>query len=133
MKDRTEKVVLSPMHSARLELATDGERLGVSVSDPYGAITRKTVLEYLSRCFTEAGNLVWRNDREGAGLGLYLCFSSVSSFIVNVSPGIRTEFIGLIDISVAAKDSGKLHPSFHYFSTNHDAPQFLANRYKRTA
>ena len=129
-KSRTEHVVLEPSHSARLEIASDGERLGVSVSDPFGAITRPTILNYLSSCF--AGDSAIRDSKKhgGAGLGLFMCFNSVSSLIVNVHPGLRTEFIGILDIGSKNRGAAGWHPSFHYFSTDHHAPQFLVSKRK---
>ena len=122
---RTQQVMLPPMEAARMEVASDGDRLAISVSDPFGAITRRVVLHYLSRCFEGTDRVSNILDPGGAGLGLYMCFNSVSSFIVNVSPGVRSEFIGIFDLNLSPKEHHSRHPSFHYFSTNNTATQFL--------
>ena len=80
---RTERILLSPKNSARFEIASDGERLAVSVSDPFGGLTRSTVLEYLHRCFNSPLAKMGPEEKGGAGLGLFLCFNSVSTFIIN--------------------------------------------------
>ena len=115
---RTQRVLLSPSQSATLEVASDGEILAVSVTDPFGAITHDTVLEYLTRCFNGKKDLVNTTEAGGAGLGLFMCFNAVSDFIINVCPNVCSEFIGLFDINSSLKEHAKRHPSFHYFSTN---------------
>ena len=128
-KSRTQTVMLSPNDAARMEFASDGERLAISVADPFGSINRNTVLKYLSKCFDENREGIVDNleTSGGAGLGLFFCFNAVSSFIINVSPGQKSEFIGLIDIQSPVKESHNRNQSFHFFSTNNMAQQFITN------
>ena len=107
-----------------MEVATDGERLAVSVSDPYGAISRDVVLSYFKKCFTGGDDVANLSSKGGAGLGLYFCLNSVSNFTINVAPGERSEFIGLFDINLTVKEQVKSHTSFHFFTTENDATQF---------
>ena len=123
--DRTKKLILDPHQSARLEVATDGERLAISVSDPFGAITRGVVIDYLSKCFS-GDQFSDIGSTGGAGLGLYFCLNSVSNFTINVDPGRKSEFIGLFDINLSIKEHVKSHASFHFFTTENQASQFQA-------
>jgi hypothetical protein len=123
---RTERIILGPLEAARMEVASDGQRLVISVSDPFGAITRQTVLKYLDRCF-KGDEIDYTNEtKKGAGLGLYFCLNVVSHFIINVRPGVKSEFIGIFDTSLDPDAQRKIHPSFHFFTTNHRAIQFSA-------
>ena len=115
---RTERVLLPPSQAVVMEVASDGEVLAISVTDPFGAIAHSTILEYLTRCFDSRSKMVSTTSSGGAGLGLYMCFNAVSDFIINVCPKVCSEFIGLFDISSSVKDHTKRHPSFHYFSTD---------------
>lgn len=121
---RTQRVLLSPEHAARLEFGSDGKRLAISVTDPFGSITRQKVLEYLMKCF-EKKSLETLQDKGGAGIGLYFCFHHLDSLIINVDPMNKTEFIGLIDIDNSAKDSKHRNSNFHFFNTNNRSREFL--------
>ena len=118
---RDKQVLLSLKDSAILEVASDGERLGISVSDPFGAITRNVVLKYLTKCFDGASVTT---ETSGAGLGLYLSFNAVSSFIVNAAPHSKTEFIGIFDLTSSVAETQRNHTSFYYFTTDQRASQF---------
>jgi hypothetical protein len=121
---RTERIILGPLEAARMEVASDGQRLVISISDPFGAITRQTVLKYFDRCF-KGDEIDYSNEtKKGAGLGLYFCLNVVSHFIINVRPGVKSEFIGIFDTSLDPDSQRKTHPSFHFFTTNNRAMQF---------
>ncbi len=116
---RSERVVLSPVEAARIEVACDGRRLGVSISDPFGGLSRDIVLTYLTRCFQSTdGSKFGPEQKGGAGLGLYLSFNSVSQMIINVDPHIKTELIGLIDINLSVKEFKIQNKSFNFFCKN---------------
>ena len=115
---RKERVVLAPEHCPTFKFASDGDLLAISVEDPFGAIGRETILAYLNKCFSR-GNDQIDSKVGGAGLGLYFIWRSVSQFIINVEPGVRSEFIGIIDLSLTMKEFKKRIKSFHYFSTQY--------------
>lgn len=121
---RTERILLTPDQAARLEFGSDGKRLAISVTDPFGSITRAKVMQYLKKCF-EGKNITNLNSTGGAGLGLYFCFNHVDSLIINVDPLRKTEFVGIIDIDSSVKDSKRNHTNFHFFNTNNWARGFL--------
>jgi len=125
-KTRTERVVLPVMQAACLEFGSDGRRVAISVTDPFGSITRDLVLKALSRCFSQR-DINHLGESGGAGLGLYFCYKHVDSLIINLDPMQRTEFIGLIDIESTVKESkmADTHTALHFFNTDNYSPLFL--------
>ena len=116
--DRKETVRLSIKEGARLQYASDGDTLAIGVADPFGAITRKTIINYLHKCFGKGENQIESGDG-GAGLGLYIIWKSVNQFIVNLDPGVKTEVIGLINLGMSMKEFKQVNRSFHFFTTGH--------------
>lgn len=138
-KKRTEEVILPVTQAARLEFGSDGRRIAISVTDPFGSITRDLVLKCLTRCFSIKGTPEFNDESGGAGLGLFFCYKHVDSLIINVDPLKRTEFIGLIDIEQSVKESklDSSHTALHFFNTDNYSPMFLQsgprNLRKKTA
>lgn len=122
-RSRREHVQLKPQQAARMEFACDGEKLVVSVSDPFGAITWQTIHSYLQRCFSEDRKITNLSQNGGAGLGLYMSFLATNSFIVNVQPGERSEFIGIFNLTVRPQDKRSQYASLHFFSTESEKPK----------
>lgn len=112
--DRTSDVVLEQEESVDVKLLSDGRRLGISVTDFFGSLTPERVVEYLARCLRMGQDQI-DEKKGGAGLGLYCIYNSVSHFVVNISPGKRTEMIGLLDIRGAYRDFLKGSKSFNLF------------------
>jgi hypothetical protein len=54
----------------------------------------------------------------GAGLGLFRMFQSLSKFVVNISPGKKTEVVALVDLRVTMKQFRAAAKSFHIFIDN---------------
>lgn len=69
--------------------------LYVAVRDRYGSFQRHDLARALRRCLKEPIQI--EQKKLGAGLGLYLCASSASRFVVNVMPGQISEFICVIE------------------------------------
>lgn len=97
-------------------LRCDGARLGVSVADPFGSLRRNTIFDHLSKCFRRGRDQI-DFDPGGAGIGLYVCFESLSHFVINISAGRRTEVIGLIDVRGTYLDYVSEGKSFNVFET----------------
>lgn len=87
----------------QVELAISRRRLGVSVTDRFGSLSRATVLAALERCARRGVDQIERKNG-GAGLGLYFVLESVSHLVVNLRPGRSTEMIGLIDIDAGYRE-----------------------------
>lgn len=83
---------------AVLRWGADETTIAISVSDPFGALRQRDVIDHVRRARDERGRPVQATmDDPGAGLGLYLVLANVASLIVNVDPGHRTEVVCLFD------------------------------------
>jgi hypothetical protein len=83
---------------AVLRWGADETTIAISVSDPFGALRQRDVIDHVRRARDERGRPVQAtHDDPGAGLGLYLVLANVASLIVNVDPGHRTEVVCLFD------------------------------------
>lgn len=80
--------------------ASDGRTLAVSVSDGFGALRQRDVIDHVRRARDDRGRPnPATTDEPGAGLGLYLVLANVASLIVNVDPGRLTEVVCLFDLA----------------------------------
>lgn len=85
--------------SAILRWASDDRTLAVSVSDAFGSIRQRDVIDHVRRARDERGRPNPATlDEPGAGLGLYFVLANVASLIVNVNPGRKTEVVCLFDM-----------------------------------
>jgi hypothetical protein len=97
----------APHHRALLRWGADSANLAISVDDRFGAIRQRDVIEHVRRARADRGrpNL----GDPGAGLGLYLVLANVSSLVVNLDPGRRTEVIALFELGRRRKRNTSLH------------------------
>jgi hypothetical protein len=95
-----------------LRVASDGTRLAIQVSDPFGGLVRKNVFDGLQRGL--AGGQMNRNHG-GAGLGMLLCHNATSAMFYDVAVGRRTEATGIIDLEMTQRDFKAQPKSLHYF------------------
>ena len=108
---RTEKVFLSRGQEATLMYGIDGMNVGVSVTDPFGSLTKDIVMKYLESCYDgKAG--VYNAQKGGAGRGLHMIIESANLTIFNVKPGTRTEVICLFNLE---RREEEVSPTFHLF------------------
>jgi hypothetical protein len=85
---------------AVLRWGSDDATLAVSVSDGFGALRQRDVIDHVRRARDERGRPNPATlDEPGAGLGLYLVLANVASLIVNVDPGQQTEVVCLFDLA----------------------------------
>lgn len=95
----------------KIKWGFDGEVFGISVSDPFGALTKKTVMQFLDdNQKTES-----MGKRSSGGLGIKLIFERLHHYIVNVNPGKLTEIVCLMRFEKRFKDFDTRLRSFHYF------------------
>ncbi len=116
---RTTAVELESGEEVALTLCSDGERLGISVVDPFGALTKEQSLEYLVSCIRGKDEKPSR-EKGGAGLGLYMTFDALNHLILNICRGQQTEVIGLIDIRGSYRDFVTRGKSFNVFLSTHE-------------
>ena len=98
-----------------LRYACDARYLAIEVADHYGSLDRKTILQYLAKA-AQRGEL----DKvefagSGAGMGIALSYSCCNHLVFNLSPGQRTEAIGLIDVRFKPSELPHAVPSFNVF------------------
>jgi CRP-like cAMP-binding protein/CheY-like chemotaxis protein len=109
---RTQPVELQPEQYGQLRYATDGVLVGISVTDPFGSLDGKIILDYLNSCYSgQAGEL--NKQKGGAGRGLHQIIENSDLVVFNISPKIRTEVIALFQVDV--KSNPDKIPSFHLF------------------
>lgn len=100
--------------TALIRYACDGRHFAISVLDRYGALDKTTILDSLLRARSERGR---PRETGGAGLGLYFVLSSVTRFIVNIEPEVRTEVVCLFDLRERGRDAEPWARSLHIFTT----------------
>jgi hypothetical protein len=116
---RREDVVLLPEEAIRVTIASDSDRVAISVKDPFGSLPPATVPGYLSKCMQRGEDQV-DNKQGGAGLGLYFVYQSVSHLAVNIAPGRFTELLGFLDLSTTAGAIQRRAHSFGLFVVDDD-------------
>lgn len=121
--ERKNQVILPPEQAVRYQIGSDGKRIVIAVTDPFGSITKDKVIRYLAKCYGEDKKANIGQDRStaGAGLGLFFCFNYVHSLIINLNSGQKTEFIGIVEIDNKAKASQSCKTHFHFFKGPSDA------------
>lgn len=114
---RTSAVDLKPDEYSQLSYACDGSAFAISVQDPFGALTRAKLLQYLKKVLRrDDSSTLIDTKKGGAGLGLFKILYSSHALICNVAPGKRTEVMALIDIQHQVRDFSKMARSVHYFT-----------------
>jgi hypothetical protein len=93
---RHQPIRLSAAEAGRLRYTCDGHQLYVSMSDPFGSLTADTLLAHIEARLSGVSEPL--GESGGGGFGLFTAYQSVSSFVVNVAPGQRTEMITAIDL-----------------------------------
>jgi hypothetical protein len=108
---RHESFELEEKESVKVKWGFDGEVFGVSVSDPFGTLTKKTVMQYID----ENQKTESMGKRVSGGLGIKLIFDRLHHFIVTVKPGQKTEIVCLMRFEKRFKDFDSRLRSFHFF------------------
>lgn len=108
---RKNEIKLDTHQQSQLAYASDGVLLAVSVTDPFGSLTKNIIIDYLISCYHgKAGSM--NEKKGGAGRGLHQVVENADLTIFNVKKGVRTEVICLFYIDGQRREG---QPSFHYF------------------
>jgi len=100
---------------AVLRWGADDRAIAVSVSDGFGALRQRDVIDHVRRARSEHGRpLAERDARCGAGIGLYLVLGNVASLVVNGESGRRTEVVCLFDRTAPGRPAARVR-SLHVF------------------
>jgi len=101
---------------AILRWGADDHVIAISVSDTFGALRQRDVIDHVRRARSERGRpRAETQAQRGAGLGLYLVLANVASFVVNVEVGRRTEVVCLFDRARAGRPAVSCARSLHVF------------------
>ena len=113
--DRKQPVNLTTEEQARLRFGYDGSHLAISVTDPFGALQRETILDYVRACVEgRPGFINQQLGKGGGGVGIFEIISTADLVVVNVEQGKRTEFISVINLGPGNRRPG-VSSSFHFF------------------
>ena len=116
--DQTTAINLLPEEQGQLSFACDGQILAISSSDPFGALKKEKVYQYLKKVLKRSSTEgLIDTKRGGAGLGLFKILYSSHAIVCNVQPQKKTEIMALIDVNDQLRDFSTMARSIHFFST----------------
>jgi hypothetical protein len=110
--DRKADIALADHERPAVRLATDGTRLALQVSDPFGRLERRHVVDGLARGL--AGGELDRTHG-GAGLGMLVCHNASTALWFDVVPGQRTEVTALLELDVNLRELRTSARSLHFW------------------
>ncbi len=106
---------LSGRELVTLRYACDARYLAIEVADLFGSLDRRTILQYLAKAARRGDIDKVEFGATGAGMGIALSYSCCNHLVFNLSPGERTEAIGLIDVRFKPSQLRNMVPSFNVF------------------
>jgi hypothetical protein len=109
---RKTPIELATHEAARLRICTDGLRLCIQVSDPFGRLLRKHVFEGLGRGLRE-GEL--DTTAGGAGLGMAVVHNACVSLVYDVVPEKHTDVTAFLDLELSRREFRSRARSIHFF------------------
>lgn len=112
--DRKAQLALPEHEQPFLRLASDGTRLAIQVTDPFGRLERHHVFGGLHRGLN--GGQMDRS-RGGAGLGMVVCHNCTVAMFFDVARNRKTEVTGIFDLDLSQRDFRTLAKSLHFFQT----------------
>jgi CRP-like cAMP-binding protein len=110
---RKQEIQLKESEYSDLNYGCDGLFAAVSVRDPFGALKKETILDYLHTNYQGTADNK-REGKGGAGRGLHQIIESSDLTIFNIQKGKATEVICLWSIESAIQKR-EIIPSFHLF------------------
>jgi hypothetical protein len=110
--NRKAAIELSDDEQPTLRFGTDGSRVAVQVSDPFGRLERRHVFDGLARGLEEG-----EMDRShgGAGLGMAVCHNSSSAMFFDVLRGVKTVVTGIFELDLNLREFRTQAKSLHFF------------------
>jgi hypothetical protein len=103
LRPRNQVITLPTWRRPTFEYGSDGRLVGIACRDPFGSLDVKRVLERLAD-HIKAKQAEVSDGPGGAGIGLYVTYRAVDHLIINVEPGVATEFIALIDVTAPYRE-----------------------------
>jgi hypothetical protein len=108
---RSEEINLSEDNAAILRYGTDGVLLAVSVTDPFGTLTKDVLQSYLQK--NHLGEGTESEEKGGAGKGLHMIISNSDFVVFNVRAKQKTEVICFFQLEKNKDEEPQ--PTFHLF------------------
>ncbi|MBT8493931.1 MAG: hypothetical protein KJO07_12835 [Deltaproteobacteria bacterium] len=112
--DRKQQLNLPDEEKPVVVCGTDGDKLLLRVTDPFGRLERKHVFAGLARGL--AGGEMDRSHG-GAGLGMMVCHNSTAGMFYEVVRNKRTTATGFFDLDANLREFRKGGRSLHYFES----------------
>jgi hypothetical protein len=112
-------VTLPEEFACDLAYATRGELALVRVRDPFGSLSRRRLVEVLSRCAQPTATVEVDESMGGAGLGMWRMFSTATFIAISIIKGRRTEIL----VGMTKKPLRPKPFAFHLFFADSDKPR----------
>jgi hypothetical protein len=91
---RKDDIVLDPDQFSKFEYCAKNNIVAISVTDPFGCLTRETLVNYLDSCYNgRACSLNDEREKAGAGRGLHLIVENADLTVFQVKRGIKTRVV----------------------------------------
>lgn len=88
---------------------SDANRFGILIADPFGKLTKNTVLYWLARHTTHGESGLPMGVFDSHGRGLFITRANVDRLIVNIASGRRTEIVAIMHTGPSPKGSKPLY------------------------
>ncbi len=110
--DRKNSIHLEPDEAPTVRIASDGVKIVLSVTDPFGRLGRHHVFGGLVRGL-KGGEM--DQSGGGAGLGMVKVYHSTVSTLYDVVRGRKTEVTGVFELDMNLREFRTLPKSVHFF------------------
>ena len=107
---------LTDEEEIQIKWGYDGEVFGLSVIDPFGSLSRNTVLKYLDGKNKDEHFSM----RYASGQRIKMIYKKLHHYIINVEENKMTDTIGLLRFDKKYSDFERRLRSFHYFKIEDD-------------
>lgn len=115
-RPRSEDIQLETDEEVELRFCCDGQYLYLSVEDPFGTLDRDTIVRYIgSGLMRRRGQM--EEKEQGAGLGLFMVFSSINQLVFNVQRKKRSEIIAGFYVRDGLRGFREAGQSLNFFFT----------------
>lgn len=111
--DRKASITLEAGERPTVRAGTDGTRMVLQVTDPFGRLERRHVVESLARGL--AGGEM-DQSHGGAGLGMMVCHNASSAMFFDVARGRHTEVTALLELDLNQRELKTLARSLHFWT-----------------
>jgi hypothetical protein len=107
---RAEPITLAAGDQPTFSFGTDGQKLVLGITDPFGGLTADTVKRYLAKGLRRGQDQIDQKDG-GAGLGLFLMLEGLNGLHFLVDPGRRTEVVGMLNVRGSMREAASTSKS----------------------